>query len=539
MSWLPNTRSLLVACGTVLLLWLALGLNGWSWPLLAVACVPLLVYVCRAERRQALICTLLTGMGHFVLQLYWIVFVVSYYGGLPLPLSVGALLLLCLYMSAYLLGFVMLARLFVRRLPPQAVLWLLPAAWVGLEYLRSLVLTGFPWMDLGYGVAGVPLLFQSADIWGHAGLSYIVMLFNSFFVLAILCGWQRQTVLRLAVGPVLLCSATLLYSVWRWQQVEEGLAGQPSITVAVVQGNVEQKQKWRPESALGTVLGYVDESKKLLEPGVSLRPELLVWPETALPFFPIRNPLLGPVETLLRQEKVMLLSGAPWYERGDGGIKDIWYYNSALLFDDSGKIVARTSKNHLVPFGEYVPLKKYLPFLAPLVEAVGDFSRGEIRNPPVSGKAKLGVLICFESIFPDISRTWVNEGANVLVNITNDAWYGKSIAPYQTLAMTRLRAVETRRSIVRSANTGFSAFIDPLGRVSQLSPLFRPFAVTARVTLMQEKTLFVRGGYLLAPGCLLLVVTVWLLLILRNRNGRRVVVGNAERTVFRRSKETG
>ncbi len=539
MSWLPNTRSLLVACGTVLLLWLALGLNGWSWPLLAVACVPLLVYVCRAERRQALICTLLTGMGHFVLQLYWIVFVVSYYGGLPLPLSVGALLLLCLYMSAYLLGFVMLARLFVRRLPPQAVLWLLPAAWVGLEYLRSLVLTGFPWMDLGYGVAGVPLLFQSADIWGHAGLSYIVMLFNSFFVLAILCGWQRQTVLRLAVGPVLLCSATLLYSVWRWQQVEEGLAGQPSITVAVVQGNVEQKQKWRPESALGTVLGYVDESKKLLEPGVSLRPELLVWPETALPFFPIRNPLLGPVETLLRQEKVMLLSGAPWYERGDGGIKDIRYYNSALLFDDSGKIVARTSKNHLVPFGEYVPLKKYLPFLAPLVEAVGDFSRGEIRNPPVSGKAKLGVLICFESIFPDISRTWVNEGANVLVNITNDAWYGKSIAPYQTLAMTRLRAVETRRSIVRSANTGFSAFIDPLGRVSQLSPLFRPFAVTARVTLMQEKTLFVRGGYLLAPGCLLLVVTVWLLLILRNRNGRRVVVGNAERTVFRRSKETG
>lgn len=516
MSWLPTTKSLLVACGTVLLLWLALGLNAWSWPLLAVACVPLLVYVCRAERRQALICTLLTGMAHFVLQLYWIVFVVSYYGGLPLPLSVGALLLLCLYMSCYLLGFVALARFFVRCLPPQAALWLLPAAWVGLDYLRSLVLSGFPWMDLGYGVAGVPLLFQSADIWGHAGLTYIVLLLNSFFALAILCGWQRQTVLRLAVGPVLLCSATLLYSVWRLQQVEEGLAGQPSIAVAVVQGNVEQKQKWRPESALATVFGYVDESKKLLGPGVTLRPELLVWPETALPFFPINNPLQGPVETLVRDEKVMLLSGAPWYERGSGGIKDVRYYNSALLFDESGKIVGRTSKNHLVPFGEYVPLKKFLPFIAPLVEAVGDFSRGEIRNPPVSGKARLGVLICFESIFPDISRNWVNEGANVLINITNDAWYGKSIAPYQTLAMTRLRAVETRRSIVRSANTGFSAFIDPLGRVSHLSPLFQPFAATARVTLMQEKTLFVRGGYLLAPGCLLLVVVVWLLLVFRS-----------------------
>lgn len=383
-------------------------------------------------------------------------------------------------------------------------------------------------MDMGYGLAVNPVLFQSADIWGHAGLTYILMLLNSSLALIILSGWQLRTLLRLAVFPVFLCCITLLYSVWRLEQVQGGLALQDTVAVAVVQGNVDQNQKWQRESALGTVLGYVEQSKKLLGPDVSLRPELLVWPETALPFFPINHPFQEPVEQLVRDEQVMLLSGAPWYERDTADVKDVRFYNSALLFDGSGAIVARYSKNHLVPFGEYVPLKKFLPFIAPLVEAVGDFTRGEVRNPPVSGKAHLGILICFESIFPDISRTWVNEGANVLINITNDAWYGKSIAPYQTLAMTRLRAVETRRSIVRSANTGFSAFIDPLGRVSQLSPLFLPFGATAKVVLMEERTLFVRGGYLLAPGCLLLVVGVWLLLVFRHRKSGKVAVAATE-----------
>ena len=137
----------------------------------------------------------------------------------------------------------------------------------------------------------------------------------------------------------------------------------------------------------------------------------------------------------------------------------------------------------------------------PLVEAVGDFSPGEIHDPPACQKAQIGVLVCFESIFPDISRKWVDAGATLLVNMTNDAWYGRSSAPYQSLTMTRLRAVETRRTLVRAANTGFSAFIDPLGRLQQLSPLFVPWGASAQVPLMEERTLFVRGGYLFAPVC--------------------------------------
>ncbi len=496
--------ALLVSSVTVLLLWLALGLG--VWPLLAVSCVPLLVYVSRASRKQALFCALLTGVGHFLILLYWIVFVLGQYGGLPLFLSVPALLLLCLYMTVYLVAFVLLTRLFVHRFPVAVSIWLLPAAWVALDFLRSFFFSGFPWMDLGYGVAGLPVVFQSADLWGHYGLTFLIIQLNALFALALLNRTDMRMAARLAAPVCVLCVATLLYSGWRWQQVENSLVQAETLNVAVIQGNVAQGQKWDPAVKVRTVQGYIGQSLRLMRGTGSdfLRPDLIVWPETALPFFPRNNPLLTPIRRFIIDEQVMLLAGAPWYEEVEGGEEKYQLFNSSLLFDISGEIIARTSKSHLVPFGEYVPFKRFLPFIAPLVEAVGDFTPGEIRNPPACKTTRIGVLICFESIFGDISRKWVDAGASLLVNMTNDAWYGNSSAPYQTLAMTRLRAVETRRSIVRSANTGFSGFIDPMGRVQQVSPLFVPWQATEKVAIMDERTFFVRGGYLFAPACLVL-----------------------------------
>ncbi|HID02937.1 MAG TPA: apolipoprotein N-acyltransferase, partial [Desulfobacterales bacterium] len=274
-------------------------------------------------------------------------------------------------------------------------------------------------------------------------------------------------------------------------------------------------QKWNPDRRGSTVRGYIDQSFLLMQK--KPRPELLVWPETSLPFYPVNHPLLLPIHRLLDEEQVLLLTGAPWYERENPTSEEILFYNSSLLFNEKGDIVARTSKSHLVPFGEYVPLKRFLPFIAPLVQAVGNFSRGEIANPPACKKARIGVLICFESIFGEISRKWVDAGANLLVNMTNDAWYGKSSAPYQTLAMTRLRAVETRRSIVRSANTGFSGFIDPMGRVQQGSPLFVSWEATGQVPIMEEKTFFVQGGYLFAPFCFMLTFLCGIMAVRKQR----------------------
>ena len=488
------------------------------WPVLFFACVPLFVAVCRGSTRRAAFLGLLGGTTHFLVLLYWIVFVLGHYGGLPLFLSVPALVLLCLYMAAYVVAFSIFARAAVLALPPSLCLWLLPCAWVGLDYVRSFLFSGFPWMDLGYGLAGVPLLLQSADLWGHYGLTFLIILVNSFFSLLILTERSRQTLVRLALPALTLLVVAGAYSGWRWQEVENGLEEKESMDVAIVQGNIDQAQKWNPARQGATVRGYIEQSRRVMEQN----PELLVWPETALPFYPMGHPLLNPIADFLRAKQVMLLTGSPWYTGERFKPETMEFFNSSLLFNSGGEIAARTSKSHLVPFGEYVPFQGLLPFLAPLVEAVGDFVPGKIENPPTCQKGRIGVLICFESTFPEISRKWVGVGASLLVNMTNDAWYGRSSAPHQTLAMTRVRAVETRRAIVRSANTGFSAFIDPLGRLQAVSPLFVPWAAVQRVQIMDEHTLFVRGGYLFGPACAVLALLGWAM-IQRRRPVRKKI----------------
>ena len=500
-----STRHGIAACCvSVILLVLALPGGGGLWPLLVFACVPFLVCINRGSGRQAFLFGFFFGTVHFLVQLYWIVFVIGHYGGLPLYFSVPALLLLCLYLAVYYVVFAMLARRFVARFSPFICLWLIPAVWVAMDYLRSVVFSGFPWMDLGYGMAGVSLLMQSADIWGHHGLTFIIVLLNTFFGLLLLHKKELRSRTAMAVSLVLLLVVTGSYSVWRMQNIESQLVTAASLNVGVVQGNIDQGQKWDPTRQGTTVKTYIEQSRLLMRADVV--PDLLLWPETALPFYPLGHPLLSPISQFLQDEEVMLLTGSPWYERDVLSENAIKFYNSSLLFNTYGKLAARTSKSHLVPFGEYVPFKKFLPFIAPLVEGVGDFIPGEIADPPACKNGRIGVLICFESVFPDIARKWVDTGANLLVNITNDAWYGKSSAPYQTLAMTRLRAVETRRSIVRSANTGFSAFIDPLGRTQEESPLFVNWQRTGRVALMEQRTVFVRGGFAFPLLCLTLTL---------------------------------
>ncbi len=513
MSGVATRNAVLLSSLSIFLLWLGMPGGGGIWPLLPVACVPFLLIVFQGNRKQLVVFSMLVGTGHFLLQLYWIVFVLGHYGGLPLFASIPALLLLSMYMACYFMMFGLLANRFFHSFSPSLCLWLIPSIWVALDWIRSLPESAFPWMDLGYGFAQVPLLCQSADVLGHHGLTFSVLLMNTFFSLLLVPGSERRPVVRLAVPLVAVLCTLVLYSGLRWQQLEKCLQDADVMTVGIVQGNVSQEQKWKPAEQESTVKSYVDQSRKLM--GSKPRPELLVWPETSLPFHPVRHPLLIPIRDLLEQEHVMLMAGAPWYEKGTSGNNQFLFYNSSVLFNSNGDIVARTSKSQLVPFGEYVPFAELIPFVAPLVEAVGNFSRGEIANPPACKKARIGVLVCFESVFADISRKWVDAGANLLVNITNDAWYGKSSAPHQSLAMTRLRAVETRRSVVRSANTGFSGFIDPMGRVFQVSSLFVPWEGSQQVQIMEGRTIFVRGGYLFAPLCFVLTGLFFIIAIIK------------------------
>jgi len=511
---------MLVPFMTAGLLWLAFPGGGEFWPLLFVVLIPFLLAVLGAGTvRQAGVCGLLTGLLHFLVLLYWITTVLGRYGGLPPYLSVPALVLLALYMSLYMGFFAMAARLFVVRLPLPLVLWGIPAAWVALDWCRSFLFTGFPWMDPGYALAHVPWMIQTADLWGHYGLTYLLVLINTLAAMLLMLGTQKRGQFALIVPVVLICCTVAVYSFLRWQQVGRQMAVSKTMSIGVVQGNIAQDLKWSPELQEETLTNYKDQSWGLVD---RHHPLLLVWPETALPFYPVAaHPLLPMVRDLAVAGHTSLLTGAPWVEQfagsaSGGGPEVTRYYNSALLFDTDGQITSRYSKSHLVPFGEYVPLKKMLPFLAPLVEAVGDFSPGTIEQALACHNARIGVLICFESIFPDIARKWVGAKANVLVNLTNDAWYGRSSAPHHSLAMTVLRSVETRRSLVRAANTGFSGFIDPLGRMQVVSPLFEPWAESAEVVLMEEETWFVRWGYLFSPFCLGVTILLLAWIVLRN-----------------------
>jgi apolipoprotein N-acyltransferase len=513
---LPSRRSVLSALLSGGLLCLGLPGSGGLWPLLFVALVPLLVAIRKAGLKQAAWCGLITGLVHFLSLIYWIVIVMGRYGGLPWYISYPTLFSLALVLTVFVIIFSISARLLLMESTPLLPLWILPCLWVGLDWIRSFLFTGFPWMDLGYGLWNVPQLIQVSDLTGHYGITFLLLLTNTLVAL-LLTDRARMLKLSILAPVVMLMLAAAGYSTWRWQSLDRHLRTAEIMTIGVVQGNVDQDKKWVPEERQATVTAYIGQTVSLF---AAKKPALVVWPESALPFYPdAQQPLMIPLRLLTTENRIAVLTGAPWYEVIDRTNKKFLLYNSALLLNTDGRFGGQYFKSHLVPFGEYVPMKKYLPFIAPLVQTVGDFTPGTVENPIIYQKAKIGVLLCYESIFPDIAEKWVREGANILINLTNDAWYGKSSAPQQSFAMTVTRAVETRRSVVRAANTGISGFIDPLGRVQMRSEIFVPWEASVDVVLNEEVPVVVRYGHMFAPLCFFLGAGLLLLQVLRRRLG--------------------
>ncbi len=511
---LPEKAAFPVALISAGLLWLGFPGGGEVWPLLFIGLVPLLLLTPLGSAKKRFFYGLVVGLCHFLFQLYWIVFVLGRYGGLAWYFTYPATVLLSLYMALYFGCFLVLAGGVLQRWGAMAFFWLAPCLWVGLDWLRGVLFSGFPWMDLGYGLWQVPYLLQTADLFGHHFLTFVIVLTNVTLFLLIYKSEKRVALMTLT-STLLVFLASIIYSHYRALQLEDVLAKSESMTFGIVQGNIDQSRKWEPAEQQRTVQTYVHQTRKLFEKSNS--PQLVVWPETALPFYPSRNPLFGSLPPLTREGNIALLTGSPWFEIEDGEQRIVNFYNGALLLTPGGTNMEMYFKSHLVPFGEYVPLRKLLFFLAPLVEAVGDFTPGKVEEPLSYDKAHCGVLICFESIFPDITRKWIHAGANVLVNLTNDAWYGRSSAPAHSMAMSVLRAVESRRSLVRAANTGISAFVDPLGRVEESSQIFVKWEKGKKVWLLEGISFHSRLGYLFGPCCSALSVIAAALLILRRR----------------------
>jgi apolipoprotein N-acyltransferase len=522
-----NLLPVWLALGTGFLLFLCFPGSAGFWPAAWVALVPLLLAIRNVSPGRAARLGLLAGMIHYVSLLYWIIIVLGRYGNLPWWISVPALLLLALYMSCYLALFcALMSRVWKQK--EILLVWIGPFLWVGLDYIRSFLFSGFPWQDLAYSQYKALLLIQIADVAGHYGVTFLIVLVNCVTTLLFVLWRDNRSVAQSSLSVLMtlrirkawfygvlptLCImlAVMTYNFLRYQQISEVIESSQKMKIALVQGNIEQDQKWSPAMRLETIEIYTELSEQAIAQGDE-SPTLLVWPETALPFLISDNPYFNTLKKqLITKEKIWLLSGAPFYEKIESqkSLKrkeNFFSYNSAYLFTPEGEIGGRYDKQHLVPFGEYIPLSKYLPLPGPLVENIGNFSAGKSGSPLSCQSAEIGVLICFESIFPKIARDWTSVGANLLVNITNDAWFGRSSAPWQHLSMAVFRAVENRRSLARAANTGVSTIIDPLGRMAEATPLFQPAFLVADAPLLQKKTIFVGFGYYFGLLCLLLCI---------------------------------
>jgi apolipoprotein N-acyltransferase len=330
---------------------------------------------------------------------------------------------------------------------------------------------------------------QIADITGVYGISFLVILTN-LVIYNLLLGrvYVGKQVLIAEIATLTgLIGITLSYGYYRVGQVSQSGGGERTIRAAIVQGNIDQSMKWDEEFQDKTMAIYY---------GISLesrpfQPHLIVWPETAVPFFFQDSSHLSElIQRVARITKADILFGSPAYDiQGDA----LSYYNRVYLLHGDGHC-EHYDKVHLLPFGEYVPLQRFLPFVHRLVPAAGDFSPGK-RPKLLSAKDFLvGPLICFEAIFPELSRKLARQGAELLVNVTNDAWFGRTSAPYQHLSMSVLRCVETRLPMARAANTGVSAFILPDGKIVKKSKLFTRSLVTYELRLGQDTTFYSQYG---------------------------------------------
>jgi len=465
------------------------------WGLAWIAWIPLLGSIRNKSSGTAFKLGFIAGGIHYISLLYWITGVMKTYGQLPALVSWGILLLLVLYLSLYLAAFSALLISLTRQSPRW--IWTAPFLWVGLEYFRALFLSGFPWENLGYSQYKLLPLIQISDIFGVYGLSALVVAAN----VVLFETWQAVQTKRAIPWKALLIvgfatAACWFYGNWCLAHFDTLVRGAPKWPIALAQGNIDQSKKWDPTFQLETLHRYERLTERSLEEG----PALVIWPETALPFYLFENErLTRRFLEIVQDAKTYFLVGSPSFSSENG---KVLYHNSAYLLDPDANVLGRYDKVHLVPYGEYVPLKGLFPFLGKIVEAVGDFvpgKKGQLLSTP---SADVGVLICFEVIFPELARVMAANGAHFLVNITNDAWFGRSSAPHQHFSMAVFRAVETRRACARAANTGISAVIDPLGRVYKKTPLFEEAVATASVPLLEKQTFYVTYGHLFEKFCL-------------------------------------
>jgi apolipoprotein N-acyltransferase len=443
------------------------------------AFIPLFLAIEAKTPQFAALSGFITGMVFYALGLSWINNTLINYGNLPQILSFMVLGILAAYLSFYTALFCYLTRRVCK--DNQGLLFLfVPVLWTALEYIRSTHSEyGFSWLGLGYSQFQTLPVIQMAEVTGVYGVSWLIMLVNVGLYLA-LKSWKRGPSMNMGVRFLSVTMLVLVlwagYGSFALNRTDKA----SSLTVALIQGNIEQAIKWNPVYQKVVMSKY----KELTLKAAKSKPQLIIWPETATPFFYNQHHAGAQfMQDLARQAQTPILFGSPFTENAT-------HYNSAYLVSETGDTRGRYDKIHLVPFGEFVPFRKILFFLEKMVVMIGDFGRGNAATLFDVAGHKAGISICYEMIFPDLMRQAVKNGAHFLVNITNDAWFGKSAASYQHRSMGVLRAVENRVPILRAANTGISGAITANGGLKDETELFVEAAQITQITPRQGRLTF-------------------------------------------------
>lgn len=501
-------------------------------PLVGCFLIPLLWAVEGKTIAQGFKLGFFAALCYFSVLLWWLVPTLARFGAMEVWIAAPIIGLLVLYLALFWAIWVVFWIFLQRNISARWLIFLSASAcWGVLEWCREIFFSGFPWGNPIYALSEFSVLLQLLEFIGIHGLVAVLILLNLLIYHAILLfrAARIRDGLLLSSVSFALIGVFALYGTWRVETIRAEDEKAPSIPVAVLQGSFPMDVKWRPEFQEETVDRYTQLARNalnemqrngMLSYGDNKILPLIVMPETAAPFY---FQELGPAAQRLLYSAYdlniwMLFGSLAYVPAPDGGKGMLGQLNSAYLIDSQPRVLGRYDKRHLVPFGEYMPLDGNLEWLREIFPTAGDFLPGVPDNIVLKANGlRMGVLICFESIFPELSAEMTRAGARVLAVITNDAWFGRTGAPYQHEAMSVFRAIETRRWLLMSANTGVSSIFTPWGgRVGQ-TRLFEPGYLVADVHLRDGVSWYAAWGYAVVPAILALLAGLGLIAALTSR----------------------
>ncbi|HVB99842.1 MAG TPA: apolipoprotein N-acyltransferase [Candidatus Dormibacteraeota bacterium] len=468
--------------GSGVLLALAFPEPHWS-PLAWLALAPLLIVALEARPAAAFAWGFLQGAIFYAITLEWLYGFFCSYGGMSVVASVAVLGLLVAFLSLFTGAYALGVRL-MRRSGAGWALAVSPFLWVALELIRTRVpVLGFPWNLLGYAVSDRLALVQMVTITGIYGLSFVVAGYNALLLWA----WRRRSGKKIAIwsGVTAFLALVIVFG--------PRLVPKPAGRFAahLVQVNLRPQENYSADWDRKHAAQLAELERLSVGAGRSA-PGLIVWPEAPAPFSMQDPAFAARAREIARQGESDFLAGVDWWSYPPG--RPVQVFNSAVMVNPAGQTVFRYDKIHLVPFGEYVPWRKWLFFARNLIGGIGDFTPGtKLAVGPLEGR-RFSVFICYEAVFPNEVRQFADRGAELFINISDDGWYGRSEALEQHLNMVRVRAVENRRWLLRDTNTGLTAAIDPYGRIRARLPADRSAALTVRYNFRSDRTLYTRWG---------------------------------------------